>query len=610
MIDRKELKQNGKKTLKRHYWLLLAVCLIAMFFGSEFAGSVTLQNHGKLPAGGVVSISGGGNQSVIDKVYLDLAKGDLESGETLAQDALQKDTQAKQNSVLGGSRGALSSVINTLSSGTFLVKVYAAADNILHSKRLDSVLLISLSLLLSFCFYVWIRSVYLVISRRIFLEARTYEKVGVDKFLFLLRHRSWLRTGVNLLVKQFFLGLWSLTIIGGIVKAYAYFLVPYILAENPKMTAREAITLSRRLMDGHKWDCFKLQLSLLLWQLLGSMTFGIVLVAFVNPYKVAVYSEFYAAVRQQSLAKDPAYAAKLNDRYLFEKPAAQLLQDTYVDVLAEMQQPLPVVQFSSGVQRFFSHWFGVVLYHSKQETAYEQALAKRVKLEKCASILDGTAYPLRLFPTKTPESRAHLETVRYARNYSLPCLILMFFAFSLVGWLWEVSLHLIMDGVFVNRGVMYGPWLPIYGSGSVMILLLLKRLRSKPIAEFVSAVVLCGCVEYFTSWYLEMAHNGVKWWDYSGYFLNLNGRICAEGLMVFGIGGMLIVYAAAPLFDNLIRKINTKILIPLCLILVTLFAVDQVYSHKVPNTGKGITDYAYARMETTPPDTSSVACTG
>ena len=57
-------------------------------------------------------------------------------------------------------------------------------------------------------------------------------------------------------------------------------------------------------------------------------------------------------------------------------------------------------------------------------------------------------------------------------------------------------------------------------------------------------VVLCGVVEYFTSYYLEVTQ-GKKWWDYSGYFLNLNGRICAEGLLVFGVGGMAIVYALA-----------------------------------------------------------------
>ena len=175
-------------------------------------------------------------------------------------------------------------------------------------------------------------------------------------------------------------------------------------------------------------------------------------------------------------------------------------------------------------------------------------------------------------------------------------MILIFFIFSIIGWLWEVSLHLIEDGTFVNRGVMHGPWLPIYGCGGVLVLVVLNKFREKPLLEFISIIILCGIVEYFTSFYLELTHNGVKWWDYSGYFLNLNGRICAEGLLVFGLGGIAAVYFLSPLLDNLIRKINSKILIPLVTSLVIVFTIDQIYSSKNPNIGTGITDYKIDNM--------------
>ena len=108
--------------------------------------------------------------------------------------------------------------------------------------------------------------------------------------------------------------------------------------------------------------------------------------------------------------------------------------------------------------------------------------------------------------------------------------------------------------------------------------------------EFLFAIVLCGAVEYATSWYLELV-NEEKWWDYTGYFLNLNGRICAEGLLVFGLGGIAVVYVAAPLLDNVFRQVRRRILIPLCAVLLVFFAADEMYSAKYPNTGKGITDY-------------------
>ena len=83
----------------------------------------------------------------------------------------------------------------------------------------------------------------------------------------------------------------------------------------------------------------------------------------------------------------------------------------------------------------------------------------------------------------------------------------------------------------------------------------------------------------------------MKWWDYSGYFLNINGRVCFEGLLVFGLGGCVITYLVAPILDELYSKIAPKIRIIICVVLVMFFGVDFVYSMQHPNAGKGITDY-------------------
>lgn len=89
---------------------------------------------------------------------------------------------------------------------------------------------------------------------------------------------------------------------------------------------------------------------------------------------------------------------------------------------------------------------------------------------------------------------------------------------------------------------------------------------------------------------MEIVTGGMKWWDYSGYFLNLNGRICAEGLLVFGIGGLAITYAIAPMVDNLISGLNEKRLKIICTVLMAVFFMDAVYSQIHPNAGKGVTD--------------------
>lgn len=181
-------------------------------------------------------------------------------------------------------------------------------------------------------------------------------------------------------------------------------------------------------------------------------------------------------------------------------------------------------------------------------------------------------------------------TIDYDRKYSIINIVLMFFMFSIFGWCWEVSLHLIQHGVFVNRGTMYGPWLPIYGTGGMLVLLLLKRFRKNPPLTFLLTMVVCGTVEYLTSYFLEVL-NGQRWWDYSGYFLNINGRICLEGLLVFAIGGTIFIYLLAPLNDQYLNKIPIKIRTVIAVVLIAAFGVDATYSHFVPNSGKGITDY-------------------
>lgn len=176
----------------------------------------------------------------------------------------------------------------------------------------------------------------------------------------------------------------------------------------------------------------------------------------------------------------------------------------------------------------------------------------------------------------------------YGRLYKITDYILFFFAFSFIGWIWEVCLVLVQTGKMVNRGVLLGPWLPIYGSGGVLILLLLRKMFNKPIVTFFSMTILCTVIEYITSWYLEVT-KGVRWWDYSNYLLNINGRVCLEGAIVFGIGGCSVVYLLAPKLSKVFNKLSNYILVPICVILTSLFIIDVIYSHYHPNMGEGVT---------------------
>lgn len=595
-MTRKEMKKAAKRNLKRHYILLVAVCLIAAFLNSEFSGSLnSLELNVQESSGGSSADMGkvAGQQAGAMDVARNLLEGREKEGKELSRKIeKQQIKQSKRESpVLGRSRGVLAQAVNAVTSGSVFVTVIAAVNSMVKSQEITLLIFIILGMFLLMAFWFFVKNMYIVVSRRIFMEGRCYDAVPIHRFLFLLRLKKWMRAAWIMFVEFMYKFFWMFTIVGGIVKTFSYFLVPYIVAENPDMTAREAITLSRRMMKGHKWECFLFHLSFAGWYILGMLTFGLTAVFYSNPYETASFTEYYIQLR--SLAKDKGIpgADMLCDTYLFEKAGEDEIRSAYADAIAVLERPAEEMKELSGIRRFFAEHLGILLFPSEEERAYEEDQAERIRIHTLRGAVERKCYPGRLSPVPEVEKRQKVETIHYMRHYSVWSLIMMFFVFSFIGWLWEVSLHLVEDGAFVNRGVLHGPWLPIYGSGGVLILILLKKLRARPVAEFAGIVILCGMVEYFTSYYLELTHNGQKWWDYSGYFLNLNGRICAEGLLVFGMGGMAFAYVLAPLLDNLIRRLQMKLLIPVCLLLLCAYAADTVYSSGHPNTGKGITDY-------------------
>ena len=191
-----------------------------------------------------------------------------------------------------------------------------------------------------------------------------------------------------------------------------------------------------------------------------------------------------------------------------------------------------------------------------------------------------------VFDIKVP----HVENLKrdYRRKYSFLSIVELFFTYSLVGWVWEFIFYLAMTGEFVNRGTMHGPWLPIYGCGGLLIMVFLRPLREKPGWLFVGAMALCGSLEYFASWILEVLFDK-KWWDYAGYFMNLNGRICLEGVLLFGFAGFAFTYVISPWLDDQYLKMSTKYRKVLCTVLLILFVLDLIWSVVSPNAGSGVT---------------------
>ncbi len=154
---------------------------------------------------------------------------------------------------------------------------------------------------------------------------------------------------------------------------------------------------------------------------------------------------------------------------------------------------------------------------------------------------------------------------------------LLFVMYSMMGWIMEVLLALICLRKFVNRGVLIGPYLPIYGVGCLLILLLVQRYKNKPWLLVICSMLICSALEYVTSFLLEAIFN-TRWWDYSNNFMNLNGRICIETTALFGVLGAFIVYVVNPVFMKLIYKMPNSMINILFYFFASMMIIDAATS--------------------------------
>lgn len=131
-----------------------------------------------------------------------------------------------------------------------------------------------------------------------FMQINRAEITGVNALIKGFNPESYLNNVIQLFLMGLFVVLWSfLLIIPGIIKMYAYALVPYLLADDDVQDT-DAITLSRRMMKGYKGQLFWLHLTFIGWFVLGILTFGLLFVLYINPYLHSVTARFYQEVKK------------------------------------------------------------------------------------------------------------------------------------------------------------------------------------------------------------------------------------------------------------------------------------------------------------------------
>lgn len=159
---------------------------------------------------------------------------------------------------------------------------------------------------------------------------------------------------------------------------------------------------------------------------------------------------------------------------------------------------------------------------------------------------------------------------------------LLFIIYSFLGWCMEVLGKLIEQKRFVNRGFLIGPYCPIYGCGALLITFLLKKYTNDPITLFIMAILVCGTLEYLTSYLMEKIFHA-RWWDYSQKKFNINGRVCLDTIILFGLLGMFIMYISNPFLIEKIELLPELALNILFWVLLILYMIDNIVSTNVIN---------------------------
>jgi uncharacterized membrane protein len=520
----KEIKKDARRRFRRNYIICFLSCLVVVFMVDGVVTiSETINDDEKVVRQIAESVPGTPVADLIDKVIkgIDTAKKATSLGDDSHAGAISTMYLGAQKA--GGVNNAIIDMANkTFLKGKLSGKIIGYAGG-----------------LLSILFYIFVGGLIEIGNYRLFLETRLYPQTPLTRVFFIFRNKKILHTALIVFIKKLYLMLWALTVVGFPIMYYSYYFVPIMQAENPGIPRRDIFKLAVRMMKGNKWRTFRFDLSFIGWALLSLLSFGIVEVLWLNPYRAAAKAELYAELRADAKARNIPGSEHLNDDVLFDSDTTQLKLKE--DVAAEV-----ACAAEAGI-------YPEVLYHGR------------------------------------PEDVRHWLHVQAKEHYSFLNVTLMFFLFSFVGWVWECSVAVFEYGHFVNRGTLYGPWIPIYGIGGIVIILVLNRFNYRPMLCFFAAMVLCGIIEYAGATLLWDLHH-IKYWDYSGYFLNIQGRVCLEGLLAFGTLGMVGLYVIAPATDTALNKIPMPARKGLCGLLFAAFGTDFVYSQIHPHTGDGITE--------------------
>lgn len=292
MWKRKELKYKAKQDVKKNYWTAILVCFLLALLTSEFGTSIigVWQEDDSMDPNYIIKNE---NMIISDKINNKQLEESKERLEAIEEKKLNlSDIQIK----------TWEAIENTMNSATKSYKYIFKVWDSIASFNLKQIALgigLSLAAVISLAFTILIAEPLIVAGRRYFIKATEEENAKMNEMGEIFKKGCWINVTITMLLKNIYNLLWYLTIIGGFIKSYEYRMIPYILAENPKIDRKEAFKLSKEMMRGNKWKTFVLDFSFILWNILSVLTFGLLNILYVNPYKSMTFAELYKELKKE-----------------------------------------------------------------------------------------------------------------------------------------------------------------------------------------------------------------------------------------------------------------------------------------------------------------------
>lgn len=497
MWKRKALKKTARSSIRQHYWKMTFACFVIAFLTTAYPVSTTFLNLQIAPG-----------SRISDAVFAP----DLPNSEIIRRTVSFLSDGCSLYHLFGTGAAKIAHLLidlYTTSISVFFTALRAANAFLINTPD-RTALFIAAGAFLTLLYYIFVNNLLQIGEKRFFLEIRNYPQTPLSKLFFLFKLRYILHPAWVMFCRCVFQGLWNLTIIGGIIKHYEYSMIPFILAENPKIRTKDAFFLSRQLTYRNKGRLFLLDLSFFGWKILSVLTLGILDFIIVNPYVMECYAALYLTLRRNYVLSRSHRYECLNDSYLEHVPSEDelLISKALYD---DSQGP----------------------YTKTTYFAPEQ-------------------YPVFLFSVQPP-IRSVKSPARVGRKYDLQSCILLFHLFSISGWILEKLVYLARDGAVADNNGLLGPWAPVYGIFGILCLAISKRCFKRPEVVFCINLVIYSFVEYMLNLISDLIL-GHPLRDYSEFFLNLHGRVYLGGSISFALLGCAFLYYLAPRWSDLFAK--------------------------------------------------------